>query len=157
VTDPHPPGEEESEQAYVDAIMDREPELAQRKPAETPKRSRLPILIGLVVFFVPLLGWNVYRMIAAPDPFTSAEQEAAASLSIYLTVHELQLHKDSTGTFPATLAELALDDENLQYIRSGDGYSLTATWNGGVVAFRSGDDLTPFAEALDVFVVEEGS
>ena len=149
--------EPEAEQSYVDAIMDREAELAQRRPPTAGKPSRLPILIGLVVVLTPLLVWNAYRLIATPEPFTSGEEEAAALVSIYLTAHELQLHKDSSGVFPATLTELALDDDHLQYMEAGDGYVLTATWDDGEVTFRSGEDLTRFADALDVFVAGGGS
>jgi hypothetical protein len=113
-----------------------------------PRRPRRPLyLVLLFVVFSGLTAWNVGRAGQVPVVFTADEMEASVRYRIYLATRVVEAYRDSAGRFPATLKIVGIDDDGLVYVPSTSTYTILAESGGRRIAYRLGDDLTPFAAA----------
>ena len=132
-------------------IMEREAKLEPRPRPDVKRRSWIPILVALLVIFTGLTAWNVARMIYEPAIFSKEELESDALFTIFVTSQGLEAHWDAMGTFPRSLEEIALDDDDLHYARLNDStYVLTITVGASELVYRRGEDISRFVTAADV-------
>jgi hypothetical protein len=139
---------------YVEAIMrnDRERAMATSAAPPAPRRrlsqgsmlSLLPILVGLS-------AWNLAAIARPRAVFTADEERSAARFYVYLTANAVDAHEARTGSLPASLAEIGLGDDGVDYSIAGRTYVLSASTRAGPVSYRAGDDLQPFANEWDRF------
>jgi hypothetical protein len=137
---------------YVEAIMRSEharrtataPPPQRRRSSRGPLLPLLPILIGLT-------AWNVSTFARPQAAFSPEEERSAARFQVYLTAVALDEHREETGALPASLNEIGLGDDGVQYRLAGPGYVLTAATQAGAVSYRAGEDLQPFANEWDDF------
>lgn len=154
--DNKPPQDERTPDEFIAEIMRRDAEQAQRPAPEVTRRSWAPKL--LMVFgplFVILTVWNIARIANEPEIFSAEEELADARFTIYLAAQEIDTYRDSSGAWPSNLDLLGLAEDNLQYVLLDDDYRLTYELDDIYATYRSGEDLSPFAEASLAF--EEGN
>lgn len=142
----------ETERAsFVEEIMQREFEEANRKPPERPRRSRGPLLVVLIPVLVGLTAWNIFSMARTTRAFSPPIETEAARFTIYLIAQAVEEYRDSAGTLPPSLGYLDLDEEGIEYARLDDSYTLTATIGDDRIVYRAGEDLQQFWVAYETF------
>jgi len=112
-----------------------------------PRRTPLPLSLGLVVLFLGLTGWNLVRATNPPAVYSPQEAEASARFRIYLAAQAVEAYRDSAGVFPTTLAAVGIDDESLSFVPADSTYMIVAESAPERLSYRRGDDLAPFASA----------
>lgn len=149
--DKHPPPES---RAYLEDIMKQEVEdLQERRRIRAKHGEKGPLrktLAVLLVILVILIGLNIARMAMAPDPFTSAQEQASAALTVYLVAQGIEAYRDSTGSLPVDLESLDLDEEGLTYSVQDAGYVLQYDEDGVVVSYRSGESYAPLIASYEM-------
>lgn len=147
-----PETESRSSEDYIDEIMQRDAEQAKRQPPEVARRSWAPkALLGFGPLFVILTAWNIARLANEPVVFSTDEEQADARFTIYLAAQEIDMYRDTAGAWPSNLELLGLDGDNLHYVQLDDGYRLTFELDNIYATYRSGEDLTSFAEGYLAF------
>jgi hypothetical protein len=139
---------------YLEDIMRQEVEDSQERrrirAVRGQKKPRYKILGALLGILVIVIGLNVARVLTAPDPFTRAEEEASAMLTVYLVAQGVEAFRDSAGFLPTDLENLDLDEEGLVYTVQESGYVLEYQDGGVSASYRSGQSLTSFVAAVEV-------
>jgi len=82
-------------------------------------------------------------------------EKASARFSIFLIAQELRAHFDSTGSFPATLEELDLDEEGIEYLTNGTTFRLVVVEGSNSIVYAEGEDSEIFRSSFKV--LEEGA
>jgi hypothetical protein len=77
-------------------------------------------------------------------------EAASLRFSIYLIAEGLQAHRDSTGSLPATLKEIGLDDEGIEYLSDGSTYRLVAVADSTSIVYQEGSKRVHYASAYKV-------
>lgn len=137
---------------YVSEIMKRESAAAARGEPPRRRRSDRPVLAALLVVLAGLVGWNVVRAVRDPEVFTERERVASAQFTLFLTQQAIQAYRDSARTLPPDLAAVGEGERGLiEYARTSDtSYTLRAALGDSAFTYRSGQDIRPFARAVDV-------
>lgn len=147
----HAPPPESKE--YVQKILEHDAEdLRERQELRqaAPRKRRKGVLIALLVVLTVLVAANVIRALSAPEPFTRAEEEAAARFTIFLVAQGLAAYHDSLGALPPDLATAELDEPGLSYAVSSDSAYVLSYQDGDIsLSYRSSESLAPFAAAYD--------
>lgn len=138
----------EARRSYVEEIMAREAEEAARPPPAR-RRSRIPILVPLLVILAGLVSWNIHRAVREVEVFPPAEVRAADLFTIYLIQQAIQSYRDSTGQLPPDLAVLGVDDEGVNYTVRDRTYVLSIANDSLPISYRSGQDVSPFETAYE--------
>lgn len=137
-------------QSYIDAIGDRDREEAARPAKEyRPRKSKVPLLVTLVLVVAGLTGWNVTRVMSQPEVFTPAEQEADAILSVLLAVDAIEEYVEENGRLPGTLEAIEADAEDLFYQADGTTYELRMAVGEEQIVHLRGDDAEILLRRLD--------
>jgi len=107
---------------------------------------------SLLVLLVMVLGLLVY--LNAGESSDAAPVSTSSSLreTIFVTAMALNAEFEETGTFPADLEVIGMDEKELLYTPESDGYSLVAEDEGIRVEYRFGDDLEPFRSAFEALL-----
>lgn len=135
---------------YVDAIVQHDAEVAAAGPPPTrAKRSRLPVLLGLLPILIGATAWNLSVLYSDAEIFTPQQTEASGYFSILVAYEEIEAYRDSTGGLPPSLEAIGADDTGLRYAPNGGAYVLTMMVGGTLVSFKDGDDITPLEIAFD--------
>ena len=150
--DPGPSRRELASELVQSIIKDKAEERERGAAAEKGRgarreRMRRVLVFGLLPAFLILLGWNLTRGRAQPVVFTPAELDAGARFKIYLAAQALKAHRDSAGTWPASLDLVGFADEGLTYQVIDTTYVLQTMIGGAPFTYRSGEDLTFFRDA----------
>jgi hypothetical protein len=77
-------------------------------------------------------------------------EEASRRFSIYLIAEGIQAFRDSTGTLPATLEDIGLDEEGIAYRTNGQTYRIISLEGTKSIIYVEGDDPNHFATAFTV-------
>ena len=142
----------EAERAgFVEEIMQRDSEEANRKPPERPRRSWGPLLVVLIPVLVGLTAWNSFSMTRTTVAFSPPIETDAARFTIYLIAQAVEEYRDSAGALPPSLEYLDLDEEGIEYARLDDSYTLTASVGDNRIVYRAGEDLQEFWVAYETF------
>jgi hypothetical protein len=133
---------------YIHQILEDDAARAARNRAQTWRRRSWSR--GLLFLCVPLLAfstaWNLMRMYAQPPAFTVEQHEDAARFAVYLVARQLEDHWERTGRLPQSLTAIDPEEERVEYTVDGSTYILSADTPTGVLLYRRGEDLAPFAE-----------
>lgn len=144
----------ESPDRYLEEIVRRHAEAAVRSEPPPRRRWRVPVVLASLAVLAGLTAWNVVRVAREPEVFTPVEEEAGLNFTIYLVAEGIEAYRGSSGALPENLVVLGLDDEGVDYVVRDSGYVLVATQDTVRVTYRSGDDLTAFANAYELLVGE---
>jgi hypothetical protein len=124
-----------------------------QEPEEPPesRRRKVTFLTFLMVLLVGTTAWVSIEANREPNPFTPAREEMGLRAMMYITIETLEGHREATGSYPGDLLAVDSEEEGLTYKRLGDGYELIGRLphRNVEIAFRPGDDLTPYEIALD--------
>jgi len=133
----------------VHDILEQEVEKRAGRPRPTRKlRRRRPFSIYVLLgVFLILAAWSVMRSGPQPQVFTPSELDAGVRFKIYLAVQALQAHRNTAGTWPASLDVIGFASEGLAYRRLDTTFQIVAATGGIPFTYRSGDDLAPFRDA----------
>jgi len=134
---------------YVTEIMERDAEEAARPAPRVKRRSWVPALAVLLPVFILLTAWNVFRMSRDPEVFPAGLEHDAARFVIYLVAQEIESYMDSATALPASLEEIGLEEDDVEYVRSGSTYTLATYVGSTQITYRSGEDLDPLWNAFD--------
>ena len=119
---------------------------ASRADLTQPRQPRRLFVAALLVLFAVVL-YEAVR--PAPAPFTQREELAFGRFAIFLAAVAVEAYRDSTGTLPASLSALGVDEQGLSYRSDGMTYALTVELAGEILSYSDGEDLTPYGEAFD--------
>lgn len=136
---------------FVEEIMQRDFEEATRKPPERPRRSWGPLLVVMIPVLVGLTAWNVFSMTRTTGAFSPPIETEAARFTIYLIAQAVEEYRDAAGALPPSLEYLDLDEEDIEYARLDDSYTLTASVGDNRIVYRAGEDLQQFWIAYETF------
>ena len=130
-------------------------EKAAEDAARAPDRKRLTknnkawyVLVVLLTLLIGLTIWNIVRASSDVDLFSQAENLNGARLTVILTAQAVENYRDSTGTYPANLEMIGMDDDGLEYATDAGSYSLRLVLPTDTVTYRPGEDIAPFAAAV---------
>ncbi len=139
----------ESPEAFLEEIMEREAAIAARKATVAKmRRTGLVALAVLAPLAVGLTAWNAVRAAATPVSFSVEQQVASAEFAVFITAGVVDAYRDSTGHLPSDLDAAGVEGYGVAYAALGDtAYTLAVAVGDRGVAYRSGQDLTPFGEA----------
>jgi hypothetical protein len=119
--------------------------VSQAVPQPEGRKLR-PFHLGALLAVLLLVIWNV----AGFDPaFSQSEEDANARFTIFLVAEAVHAYRDSTGTLPASLLQLGVDQDNCIYWTDGDVYTLTMILGDREITYQGGESLLPFATAFD--------
>lgn len=153
-------GEEEVDEMLADYKQLKEAKALALQQVEDKqeiktKKSRFPLLLGLLPIFFALTVWNVARLVKTPDPVSSLEELEAVQWSIYMIVDGIETFRESTGQLPISLEALGLDDDFITYTVLGNIYSLTTKIGDRELVYHDGDDLDPFMNSYNKLMAGE--
>ncbi|MGH7569866.1 MAG: hypothetical protein ACREL9_13025, partial [Gemmatimonadales bacterium] len=122
-----------------------------RRPRE---RSRAWVIVLGLPLVLGLTGWNLLRVRERPVVFTATQVDAGVRFKIYLAVQAVETYRQSLGRLPPDLGAVGMDGDGLTYRRTDSTYTIAAEAGAGsdgaagtpLYEYRSGDDLTPFAD-----------
>ena len=128
-------------------VLERRDAQAVAEKPRTPK-ARKPLLIVLLMAFVGVAVWNALYF-SRMGKISADLEETYLETTIYLTALSLDAEYEATGAYPATLQELAMDEEGLTYTPGQNGYTLRLEGERATLEYRSGEDLTPYRESFE--------
>ena len=116
---PNPSPRERASELVQDILKQEVEKRGGRHRPTLEGRRRRPAITLYVLFGVclTLAAWNVMRSGPQPQVFTSSELDAGVRLKIYLAVQALQAHRDTAGTWPASLDVIGFASEGLTAAR----------------------------------------
>jgi hypothetical protein len=108
-----------------------------------------PILTVALAASLGILAWATFS-----DPLLHHQVSVENSLrgTIYTAALAVDAERAATGSYPATLEDIGMDEEGLSYQSDSNGYRLTATDEGVEVVYRSGEDLQPYRAAFNALL-----
>jgi len=135
---------------FVDEVRRDAEEKALAAAAPPPRRWRVPWMAPVLTVLVILnvLQWRRPHHTAAA--FTSAEEDASARFGIYLAEQAVVHFRDSAGALPRDLAAAGVEGDGIEYAAAGSAFSLRVQVGARTIAYRSGEDLGPFAGAYSM-------
>ncbi len=122
----------------------------QTSSGDAGRRSGInPLFTGGLFVTLAVLAWATFS-----DPALRHQVSLENSLrgTIYTTALALDAERAATGSYPATLEEIGMDEEGVTYQPDANGYRLTASDEGLEVEYRSGEDLQPFRAAFNALL-----
>jgi hypothetical protein len=106
----------------------------------------------LALTLASLYALSEYRQ---PHAASTVMETASARFSIFLIAQDLRAHFDSTGAFPATLEDLDLDEEGIEYVTNGSTFRLVVVEGSNSIVYTEGKDSDLFRSSFKV--LEEGA
>ena len=124
----------------VEDILRQVDERERNVPPPPPARKgSLMGRISAVLAPLLLVGVAVQAAAFYPQPApATAEDLETLRLELYLISQELETYRRAYGALPQDLAEIGLEDEDVQYSRTRDDFALTAADGDLTVEYRPG-------------------
>ncbi len=125
-------------------------EHARQKRPDPAARSTSPAPL-LAVLALPLcLGltaWNVLGAQSNESAFSAAQSEDAGRFALYVVARQIDHFRHEHGRLPDSLAEVDPSEDRVRYKPNAEGFVLTVETQDGILVYKDGEDLDPFAEA----------
>ena len=133
---------------YLKQFYEDERSRQERPPPAAPSRSLAPLLALIAIpLCLGLTAWNLVGAQAEDSAFTTAQSEDAARFALYVVSRQVEHFRTERGRLPESLAEVDPSEDQVVYKTSPRGYVLTVETESGMLVYRDGDDIGPFAEA----------
>lgn len=135
----------------VKNILHQKVEDAKQAKAEALKarkrKSRVPLLLGLLPVLVALTAWNVLHGGPTPSVLSPADQLASVKFRIYLAAQAIDGYQTVHGSFPPDLSVVGVDWQGLHYVPAETTWSIVARADSVSIMYRHGEPLGPYATA----------
>jgi len=133
-------GDAADQQRRMDEMVDeavQHVEADQAGEPRQPERSRLGVLVLLVLAAAAVGWWNVRVARQGVPPLPDYRQETALMGVVTVLSRQIESVKDETGAYPVTLDGIAPPLEGISYRRTEGGYALEAVAGSVVVTYLS--------------------
>jgi hypothetical protein len=113
----------------------------------TGNTSATVLLILLLVLGL-VLAWNSYSF-SRSETVSPEMAEASLKASIYLVALAVDAEFQETGVYPRDLESIEVEEEEVTYTPTSNGYTLVAVDEERSFEYRSGEDLDPYRSAFE--------
>lgn len=133
---------------YLQQFYAAERDKQERPAAVPPRRSLSPVLaLILIPLSLGLTAWNVRGASQTGPAFTAAQSEDATRFAMYVVIRQVEHFRRVNGRLPASLEMIDPGEDQVRYQSNFHGFVVTAETASGVLVYRDGDDISPFAAA----------
>ena len=133
-----------------DIIKQKVEDVKQAKAAAAAaqkRKSRLPVLLGLLPVLVALTAWNLMRVGRHPTVIAPADRVASLKFKIYIAAEAIEAYHAAHGANPANLKQVGADMQGLTYVPADTTWSIVGRVDSVSITYRHGQPLAPFSSA----------
>jgi hypothetical protein len=139
-----------SKDARVDSLvrefLDEKTKEADEERKQTSARKNWRRVTEVLVLAICVAAWTAPSLLPPPiPPLSAADLEKGARATVYLASLSVNTFLADSGRLPASLAEIQLDHEELQYMSVTDSvFSVSMRLPDKILSFDSSMDLDEF-------------
>jgi len=115
--------------------------------AAKKRKTRLPLLLGLLPVLIGLTAWNVLRSERRPVVISPEDRVASLKFKIYLAAEAIEAYRANHGAIPANLKQVGADMPGLTFVPADTTWSIVGRVDSVSITYRHGQPLGPYSSA----------